>query len=177
MGKQITPEDVVRLMEMVGDVSGKLDCTIPEAIDLVGKMLGQLETRAVERPSVARFAANTLKLRHSRSAELGVPIFRDPSWDMLLDLIVQEEAGRVISVSSLCLASGVAPTTALRHIDRLAHHGLLVRHGDDEDARRTLITLSDKASQRMRSLLSAWVATYPNRPLSSAPPAREPQKN
>lgn len=43
-------------------------------------------------------------------------LFRDPAWDMLLDLTLAHTECRRVSVTSLCIASGVPPTTALRWI-------------------------------------------------------------
>jgi DNA-binding MarR family transcriptional regulator len=170
MGQRITPDDITRLMSMVDDVSRRFNCSVPEAIDLICRSVNQPDQRPFIKPSVSSFAANTLKFRHTRSDVLGAPMFRDPSWDMLLDLVVQQDAGRVVSVSSLCLASGTAPSTALRHIDRLVHHGILVRHGDDCDARRTLITLSREASTRLHNFLAAWVDSATSKPRRAAPP-------
>src|SRR3546814_12784439 len=60
-----------------------------------------------------------LRARRLRDDFLPADLFADPAWDMLLDLLAARlEHGRV-SVSSLCIASAVPPTTALRWIRRL----------------------------------------------------------
>ncbi|CAO3378015.1 response regulator [Azospirillum argentinense] len=70
-------------------------------------------------------------------------LFEDPCWDMLLDLMINHLQGRRISVSSLCIASGVAQTTALRRITDLHDRGLVRRIADDKDGRRVFIELTE----------------------------------
>ena len=72
-------------------------------------------------------------------------MFRDPAWDMLLELFVAHQGGRQVSVKSLCHASGVPATTALRHLSLLEKHGLITRDGDAQDNRRWFIHPTDKA--------------------------------
>ncbi len=70
-------------------------------------------------------------------------LFEDPCWDMLLDLMINHLQGRRISVSSLCIASGVAQTTALRRIADLHEQGLVRRIADEKDGRRVFIELTE----------------------------------
>ena len=71
-------------------------------------------------------------------------LFEDPCWDMLLDLMTNHLRGRRISVSSLCVASGVAQTTALRRITELHERGLVRRIADERDGRRVFVELTDE---------------------------------
>ncbi|WP_188260591.1 response regulator transcription factor [Azospirillum tabaci] len=71
-------------------------------------------------------------------------LFEDPCWDMLLDLMANHLRGRRISVSSLCMASGVAQTTALRRITELHDRGLVRRIADEKDGRRVFIELTEQ---------------------------------
>ncbi len=77
-------------------------------------------------------------------------LFEDPCWDMLLDLMINHLQGRRISVSSLCIASGVAQTTALRRIADLHDQGLVRRIADDKDGRRVFIELTDAGVAAMK---------------------------
>ena len=77
-------------------------------------------------------------------------LFEDPCWDMLLDLMINHLQGRRISVSSLCIASGVAQTTALRRIADLHDHGLVRRIADDKDGRRVFIELTESGAAAMK---------------------------
>ena len=80
----------------------------------------------------------------------GARLFEDPAWDILLDLYAASLEHIEVSVSSLCIAAAVAPTTAVRWIGRMTAAGLLVRTQDATDKRRALVTLSDAALAGMR---------------------------
>lgn len=87
--------------------------------------------------------------RRLRDQYFGAGLFEDPAWDMLLDLCAADlERGRV-SVSSLCIAAAVAPTTALRWISRMTEAGLFEREADPFDRRRAYMQLSTKARDGM----------------------------
>lgn len=87
--------------------------------------------------------------RRLRDQYFGAGLFEDPAWDMLLDLCAADlERGRV-SVSSLCIAAAVAPTTALRWISRMTESGLFEREADPFDRRRAYMQLSAKARDGM----------------------------
>jgi DNA-binding MarR family transcriptional regulator len=72
----------------------------------------------------------------------------EPQWRMLLDLCVNGPA----SVTSLCLASGAPPTTALRHLGELEADGFVARSDDPRDARRHYLDLTGKARAMLEPL-------------------------
>ena len=80
-----------------------------------------------------------------RNEIVGAPLFRDAAWDMLLELYVAHERQQDLSVSSLCYASGVPQTTALRQLTRLEKFGLITREGDKTDNRRWFVRPTGKA--------------------------------
>jgi len=82
-------------------------------------------------------------------------LFADPAWDMLLDLYASELERRQVSVSSLCIAAAVPPTTALRWIGTLHDAGLFERKADPTDRRRAYIALSGKGVEGMRAYIAA----------------------
>ncbi|MEZ0244384.1 MAG: hypothetical protein ACAH11_13490 [Sphingomonas sp.] len=82
-------------------------------------------------------------------------LFADPAWDMLLDLYAAELERRQVSVSSLCIAAAVPPTTALRWIGTLHDAGLFERKADPSDRRRAYIVLSQKGLDGMRAYIAA----------------------
>lgn len=88
--------------------------------------------------------------RADRASIFKTTLFSDPAWDMLLDLALAEAAGRPISVTSLCIASGVSTTTALRRIDDLQNSGLVERAADPADGRRILVHLTAAGRDRMQ---------------------------
>jgi DNA-binding MarR family transcriptional regulator len=68
----------------------------------------------------------------------------------LLDLLHTELAHRRVSASSLCIASGVPPSTGLRWLKSLEQQGLVVRKFDERDARRIFGELSAETSKALR---------------------------
>ena len=97
-----------------------------------------------------------IKLRRRRETLLGPALFADPAWDILLDLLVAEDEGRPISVTSLCIAAAVPATTAQRWIGVLAESGLIVRQPNPSDRRTVLVSLAPETSSRLRSLLGEF---------------------
>ncbi len=93
-----------------------------------------------------------IRIRRLRERFLPADLFGDPAWDMMLDLFAARLAGERVSVSSLCIAAAVPPTTALRWIGQLTDRGLFQRVDDPADGRRAFIALSDEATRG----LTAW---------------------
>lgn len=96
-----------------------------------------------------------IRARRLRNQFFGDALFEDPAWDMLLDLYAAELEHAQVSVSSLCIAAMVAPTTALRWIAKMTEAGLFVRQPDPQDRRRAFMALSPRASEAMRSYVTA----------------------
>lgn len=95
-----------------------------------------------------------LGIRRHRDAVIGSGYFGEPSWDILLDLFVNEQKGRPISATSACLAAAVPPTTALRHLVTLTTDGLICSTPDPADARRRYISLTRRSREMMHCVLS-----------------------
>ena len=96
-----------------------------------------------------RLVRRIIRQRQLRARFFDGDLFGDPAWDMLLDLTAARAEHARVSVTSLCIASGVPPTTALRWIGQLTEAGLLERVEDEADRRRAFITLTDKAADTM----------------------------
>jgi len=111
------------------------------------------ERRLVRTPKPAlpdpRLVRRIIRQRQLRAKYLGGELFADPAWDILLDLTVARAEHTRVSVTSLCIASGVPPTTALRWIAQMTEAGLLDRVEDEADRRRAFIALSDRAAEAM----------------------------
>lgn len=90
-----------------------------------------------------------VRQRQLRARFFDGDLFADPAWDILLDLAAARAEHKRVSVTSLCIASGVPPTTALRWIGQLIEAGLVQRIEDDTDRRRAFIVLTDRASDAM----------------------------
>lgn len=96
-----------------------------------------------------------IRARRLRAQFFDARLMEDPGWDMLLDLFAAELERTQVSVSSLCIAAAVAPTTALRWISRMADAGLMKRVADTDDRRRAFVALSPAASDAMRAYVGA----------------------
>lgn len=83
--------------------------------------------------------------RQLRPLFFDTKLFTDPAWDMLLDLAVARAEKKRVSITSLCIASGVPPTTALRWIRLMLEDGLVEREDDPNDRRRSFVFLSQRA--------------------------------
>jgi DNA-binding transcriptional ArsR family regulator len=90
-----------------------------------------------------------IRQRQLRARFFDGDLFADPAWDILLDLTAARAEHKRVSVTSLCIASGVPPTTALRWIGQMTEAGLLTRVEDQADRRRVFIALTDRASDAM----------------------------
>src|SRR5688500_14680489 len=96
-----------------------------------------------------RLVRRIIRQRQLRAKFFDGELFADPAWDMLLDLTAARVEHTRVSVTSLCIASGVPPTTALRWIGQMTEAGLLERVEDEAARRRVSITLSDPAADAM----------------------------
>ena len=96
-----------------------------------------------------RLIRRVIRQRQLRARFFDGDLFADPAWDMLLDLTAARAEHARVSVTSLCIASGVPPTTALRWIGQMTDAGLLERVEDETDRRRAFITLTEKAADTM----------------------------
>lgn len=92
-----------------------------------------------------------LAARKARLKFFESDLFFDPTWAMLLDLYRSDLTGAELSVSSLCIGSGVPSTTALRYLQVLEERGYVERLADKSDKRRTFVRLTTKARSAMAS--------------------------
>ena len=108
-----------------------------------GDLPGRSANAALPDPRLIRMI---IRQRQERSRYFDGDLFADPAWDMLLDLAAARAEHRRVSVTSLSIASGVPPTTALRWIGLLVDAGLFERIEDETDRRRAFIVLTDQGA-------------------------------
>jgi FixJ family two-component response regulator/DNA-binding MarR family transcriptional regulator len=96
-----------------------------------------------------------IQSRRVKAAFFSGKLFAEPIWDMLLELLECRLRDRRVSVSSLCIASAIPATTALRRIEELEKEGLVVRVPDPKDGRRQFLELTDEAARRLVGYLTA----------------------
>jgi hypothetical protein len=161
---------LLRLTEQVGEIAQSLDRLSRSDLGVIGDDRAlRLESPApaysgpsgdgesgkrlvrATRPPLPdpRLVRRIIRQRQLRARFFSGELFADPAWDMLLDLTAARAEHARVSVTSLCIASGVPPTTALRWIGQMTEAGLLERVKDDTDRRRAFITLTDNAADAM----------------------------
>jgi DNA-binding MarR family transcriptional regulator len=141
-------QDQVTLAEL-DRLQGHIDQLRTQLTSERNARAGELDAAAVE-----RLVRAILRARRRREAMFGADLFGEPSWDLLLELYAAELAQHKISVSSACLASAVAPTTALRWISKLERDGWIRREADPRDRRRYWLFLTPQGVSAMRSFLA-----------------------
>ena len=118
---------------------------------------GYVVSRKEANPSLpdAKIIRKIIRARQARAQFFDAELFADPAWDILLDLAAAREERKRVSVTSLCLAAGVPPTTGLRWIAQMVDADLLVRIPDPHDRRRAHIALADPTADAMARYFAA----------------------
>lgn len=140
-----SPGDGPNLAEQVSDIAERIS-RLHRTVGIDGAIpLPIVNTDTLRRMLVARRA---------RAKFFPDGLFADPAWDILLDLLMTKLDGQRVTVSNLCVASNVPPTTALRWIKTLEEDGLASRRADPLDGRRFFIELTMKAETALRNYFS-----------------------
>lgn len=101
------------------------------------------------------FVRSIMRSRQRRSEFLDITLFADPTWDILLDLTLAALKQTPAATSSVCAATQVPLSTALRHVRHLVASGLVTRRPDCNDKRRTFLALDASVLAAMREYLTA----------------------
>ena len=102
---------------------------------------------------LTELACRIYESRRQRARYLSSSLLGEPVWDMLLALYCFTARGRRMSVSSLCFASGVPQTTALRWTRVMEERGLIARSKDHQDGRRYYLVLTGRGRELMQNYL------------------------
>ncbi len=174
--RELSEEDrmtLLRLTEQVGEIALRLEklggAAPPAATDTPFRFESPKRTFSANeddsgdrlvratRPGLPdpRLVRRIIRQRQLRARFFDGDLFADPAWDMLLDLTAARAEHARVSVTSLCIAASVPPTTALRWIGQMSDAGLLMRVEDETDRRRAFITLTDKAADAMARFFAA----------------------
>lgn len=105
----------------------------------------------VEIETMLAEAMGALSARELRRTDFPDEVFRNPAWDMLVDLLVNTLEGRSVSASTLAIASGIPATTALRYIGLLEGQGHLSCYLDQTDNRVKNLRLSQTTLEKLSS--------------------------
>lgn len=159
---QAMAAELARLAEQLGSLSSDIapgeagDMLAEQPLDYRAEMPAD---RAPAAPPSPQRIRHLISMRRLRDRFFNVDLFADPAWDILLDLSASRLERRSVSVSSLCIAAAVPPTTALRWIRMMTDQGLLERRADTADARRMFVDISDAAFEQV----SSWFALVDSR--------------
>lgn len=184
MGREtkISVGELTRLLDVVNTVVEKHDCAPEQAIRFIEKLLTCDHATEIhrDRSVLAAVASSMRRARVRRNEIVGTDLFRDPAWDMLLELFAAHESGKRLTQNSLCHASGVPESTALRMIHRLEESGLIERAEPRGDRRSCFIKPTPKAIDGVRNavaLLIDHALLVHSRSLPVAPSREEPPTN
>lgn len=171
--RELAEEDrlmLLRLTEQVGKIAQRLEGLSPGQREGGGAFRLESPAQQWKRndegyllrqegavPRLPSSAAIRQVIRHRqlRAQFFDAQLFSDPAWDILLDLAASRAERQQVSVTSLCIAAGVPPTTALRWIAQMVEADLLVRIPDPHDRRRAHIALADSTADLMARYFAA----------------------
>lgn len=111
------------------------------------------------RPSSLEIARRYVHQRRLRRDIFRADVFREPAWDILLDLYCARLSGKEVSIMDACIAAGVPSTTGLRYVRRLLATKLVTLRRDATDRRRSWVELTDVTVAQIESWLQA---TWPH---------------
>lgn len=147
---EASPEKLRQLSEEVNRIAASI-ARLATASELTTAQLSDSASpSATHSPVKIEAVRSAIKARRLRSKFFDSELFAEPAWDMLLDLFQSELSQLRVPVSSLCVASLVPATTALRWIARMTEAGLFTRRPDPHDGRRFFVELTPQASEAMR---------------------------
>lgn len=157
MGASVTRQDIVDRLaaEWQPQDIRNLAATLLRLADSLDQAWDGANTRSAFRwPSaLRRIERNAVNLamkarvitlqRAARRDYIDGDLLGEPAWDMLLDLFMQFAGGASVSTTSLCIASRVPNTTALRYVALLEDKGYVARKPSEVDGRVMLVSLTD----------------------------------
>jgi FixJ family two-component response regulator len=151
------------LLDKISDLSSELqrialliDHPAPEP-DFPDPPASDPEGGAVDPSRLNAFIRDQLRREAKRREIGGGELFGDPTWAMLLDLLLARMEGRRISVSSACIASGAPMSTALRLVRRLVGEDVLCRLPDEHDRRRHFLVINPRFEQPLLDYIAEQV--------------------
>lgn len=145
--------EVARIADVLARLSKRVSA---ESADGVGDHASAFAAEPLDRtPVSAADIRQVIRARRLRDRHFGPGLFEDPGWDMMLDLYAAHLEHAQVSVSSLCIAAAVAPTTALRWISRMTAAGLFAREPDPFDRRRAFVSLTERGLEGMNRYAAA----------------------
>ncbi|HEY6817352.1 MAG TPA: hypothetical protein VI168_17585 [Croceibacterium sp.] len=168
------------MLQTIQPNAGEVRALANQLLALADQLAAQPACAASQPADAARpetilaFASRARDLRRRRTVTFPHLRLREPMWDVMLDLFIEQEMGRRVSVDHLVLA-GDADEAVLRHaVAVLVTTGLVERVTDRFDQRVVWLTLSPAGQAGMiEHFTQAIVAISPlptldNRTLAAA---------
>ena len=148
-------EEVARIADVLAQLTRSEEADRRHGVRDPGSDYRGPEGPGSKAEATAQDIRTVIRSRRLRAQYFADGLFADPAWDMLLDLFAARLEQRRVSVSSLCIAAAVPPTTALRWIGTMHEEGLFERQADSTDRRRAYIALSEKGFEAMKTYIAA----------------------
>jgi DNA-binding MarR family transcriptional regulator len=133
----------------VGQQAQRIRDQLGSVLRLVEQLPGAPETMEHDSPVTEKMIREIIRMRRKRDQFFEKELFADPAWDILLELYLGVLSQQRVTITSLCAAAAVPPTTGLRWIGILEAKGLINRRADPFDGRRVFMSLSTEGLQRM----------------------------
>lgn len=127
---------------------------VTAAIAALDTAMANLATVTAPGESPLAMAERIYRFRRLRTRYLSADLFHEPAWDILLDLFINAEKGRPVSVSNACIAAATSQTTGIRSLQALEREGLIERIDDQHDHRRVYVQLTKSGRGKMIATLT-----------------------
>ncbi|MCY1669465.1 MarR family transcriptional regulator [Novosphingobium sp. SL115] len=141
-------EDRTRALEALSILQGLL----------IGEPACPASTSVTRRRGLfSQTAQTTLSLHQLRRDIFGAELASEHSWEIMLTLYVAWSQGSRISVTDLAHETGIATATVVRWLAVLANSQMVARAADPNDGRRTWISLTKAAIEKIEHFLGAQI--------------------
>lgn len=143
----------------MNQITGSLSEILKQLDNCLGEIASHTEAAGLARvlsnsnDNTVCVAERILLEAYERERMIGERLFSDPAWIIVLDLYVQSYRGEQVSISSACIASSAAMSTALRCVNHLEEKGWVTRVPDSSDRRRHFLQLTNFARDQICNYL------------------------
>jgi len=103
-------------------------------------------------------ARHVQAMRHAQRRLFPASLFRESSWDIILNCFIAQLEARHLCVKQLHSELDESNTAMLRRLADLELLGLILRSRDELDGRRTLVRLTPLADGLIRQFLKSYAA-------------------
>lgn len=149
---EVIARAVIRLGQQLQSFKSKQDELRPAIADPEDAIEGAAQS--LDSEQIVTTLRRLIRSRRLRERYFPEARFGEPAWDILLDLSLAWFEDKALSVSSVCIASGVPMSTAMRWINEMVEAGMIERWVDPTDARRNLVRIAPETRGAMLRYLS-----------------------